>query len=1079
MFYVRLLAALVLVICSCSGSFALTPVTGTFTVCVGATSTLSNPTAGGSWSSSNPAIAAVGTGSGIVTGIAAGTAAISYTLGAEVEFAVVTVSPLPNPGTISGPASVCVGANITLTNTATGGTWSSANTVVATVSAGGLVTGVSAGPTVISYSVSNACGAGAATKVVSVNALPNAGTITTAAAICQGATLAMSTTGTTGGTWSSATPAIASISSTTGLLSAVSAGTVTISYTHANACGTAVATTIATINPLPPAISGPSIVCRTISITLTNALSLGVWSTTTTNVTVDASTGEVTGVMPGTATIIYTLPSGCRATKAITVNPQPAGIVGATRVCLGASTTLTCVSTGGTWTSSQPDTLTIYSPIVGTIYGATVGTATVTYTIANGCFSTSTITVNPIPAAITGDLSICRSTSDTLFNAVPGGTWSSSSPGTASIDVTTGVVSTIVLGTVRISYTLPGGCRAEAILTIDPVPADITGDAQVCEGSTAFATNSVPGGVWTTSDVATAGILPVTGMLAGVAAGTATITYTMGTGCFKTRTVTVNPTPAAISGADAVCEGDTVTFATATTGGAWSSSHAMRATVDAAGIVSGVLSGTSTISYALPTGCLATKGITVNTTPGGVSGILSVCAGITSHLTNSPGGGFWSSSDVAVATIDAAGGVATGVAAGTAMLTYTLPASGCLATAVFTVNNLPASITGASTLCVGNTTTLASTTVGGSWSSSAPAFATVDATTGVVTGIATGIATISYTTPSGCSATFSLTVNPLPSAGSIGGLPTVCQGASIVLMPSLAGGSWSTANGNASVSATGVVTGVSGGVDTVIYSVVNACGFSNAHHIVTVNPLPDAGSITGNFNICIGSTRTLAGTLPGGIWSSADTTVSINGAGVASGLYIGTATISYTRVNACGPNSASVVVTVHALVDPGFINGLDTMCYRDTATMVVSVPGGNWASSNNLIATVDAAGVVTSINPGATTIMYIVSNTCSTDTAEHLLRVRIPADCYTGVAQLSSVNFEIVPNPNSGKFNVNTVQSGTLYMMAVDGRAVKVMPLVAGANTVQLDSEVAAGVYVCRFVASNGAVATQRIIIAN
>ncbi len=78
-----------------------------------------------------------------------------------------TVQPTPNAGAISGLDTVCIPASITLTNTAPGGTWSSANVARATVAAG-IVTGIAVGPAVISYSVGNACGIVAATHTVTV-----------------------------------------------------------------------------------------------------------------------------------------------------------------------------------------------------------------------------------------------------------------------------------------------------------------------------------------------------------------------------------------------------------------------------------------------------------------------------------------------------------------------------------------------------------------------------------------------------------------------------------------------------------------------------------------------------------------------------------------------------------------------------------------------------------------------------------------------------------------------------------------------------------------------------------------------
>eukprot|EP01036_Dinobryon_divergens_P030161 gene30161-39358_t len=82
----------------------------------------------------------------------------------------VTVNALPNAGTITGASSVNAGSTITLSNTTTGGVWSSSSTSVATVGSTGVVTGVAVGTATITYSVSNSCGTSAVTKAVTVNA---------------------------------------------------------------------------------------------------------------------------------------------------------------------------------------------------------------------------------------------------------------------------------------------------------------------------------------------------------------------------------------------------------------------------------------------------------------------------------------------------------------------------------------------------------------------------------------------------------------------------------------------------------------------------------------------------------------------------------------------------------------------------------------------------------------------------------------------------------------------------------------------------------------------------------------------
>ena len=85
-----------------------------------------------------------------------------FTVGATVP---------PAPAAISGPSTVCAGSNITLSDATAGGTWSSNNTLVATVNATtGVVTGVTPGPATITYTVTvNGC-SNTATKIITVNA---------------------------------------------------------------------------------------------------------------------------------------------------------------------------------------------------------------------------------------------------------------------------------------------------------------------------------------------------------------------------------------------------------------------------------------------------------------------------------------------------------------------------------------------------------------------------------------------------------------------------------------------------------------------------------------------------------------------------------------------------------------------------------------------------------------------------------------------------------------------------------------------------------------------------------------------
>jgi len=162
---------------SCGGGGNPGTVSGTSPLCPTQTTTYtSDGDPGGTWSSSNTAVATVNSSSGLVTAVSGGTANITYTVGGNSSFKTLTVNPNPNPGTVSGASSICNGATTTFTsNGDPGGTWGSDNTNVATVDPStGLVTGVSNGTANISYSVTNSCGTNSSSKSILVADNPTA-----------------------------------------------------------------------------------------------------------------------------------------------------------------------------------------------------------------------------------------------------------------------------------------------------------------------------------------------------------------------------------------------------------------------------------------------------------------------------------------------------------------------------------------------------------------------------------------------------------------------------------------------------------------------------------------------------------------------------------------------------------------------------------------------------------------------------------------------------------------------------------------------------------------------------------------
>ncbi len=307
----------------------------------------------------------------------------------------------------------------------------------------------------------------------------------------------------------------------------------------------------------------------------------------------------------------------------------------------------------------------------------------------------------------------------------------------------------------------------------------ITGATYLCLGNVAHVTDSLsPGGTWSSSNTAVATVTLTTGDVYGVSAGTTTLTYTLG-GSFVTAVFTVYPAgPASITGTTSFCVGASSQLSDITPGGTWTSSNMSVATVSAGGLVYGVTAGHSSISYSTSSGpCNASVSVSVNNTnAGSISGPSSVCVGSSIAVTDSSTGGLlsgtsgtWSSSNTAIATVASTSGTAgtvTGIAAGTATITFTT--SGTCGSGytprTITVSNTTTTpvISGSTTVNTGATTTLYGSPAGGTWSGSG-SVATIT-TTGLVTGVSSGTAVLTYTY-TGCggaaSATYTVTVSAI------------------------------------------------------------------------------------------------------------------------------------------------------------------------------------------------------------------------------------------------------------------------------------------------------------------------------
>ena len=290
-------------------SFALYPMSPTSgTVCMGSYLYVSDSLSpGGVWSSSNPAVGSIDAISGAITGIASGTITITYTLGGSYVTGDFTVNPNPAPIT-GGSVTICATATTTLADPTPGGTWS-AYFYASVGSSSGVVTGIYAGVADIYYTVAGC----SAITTVTVDATTTGYLPPTVTMCLSGSYTYFDSLG-LGGTWSSSNPSVATIGATTGIVTPVSGGTTTISYTTSGPCGSSVATSLLTISTVtaPGYISGTtSLPLGYTSAYLYDSQPGGTWSSTSPAVlTINATSGLITPLTLGSSLISYTY-TGC------------------------------------------------------------------------------------------------------------------------------------------------------------------------------------------------------------------------------------------------------------------------------------------------------------------------------------------------------------------------------------------------------------------------------------------------------------------------------------------------------------------------------------------------------------------------------------------------------------------------------------------------------------------------------------------------------------------------------------------------------------------------------------------------
>ena len=1078
-------------------------ISGTFSECQGSSTILTDATASGTWSSSTTTVGTVGSTSGSVYGAGAGTTTITYASGTGC-YSTATFTVIPNPSAIMGtPAIVCQGSSINLSDPVTGGNWSTVAGSGSVSVVGGTVTGLtSAGLTPGTATVSYSFGGGACAVSTIVTINPVSAISPTGPTVCTGLSTTLSDA-IAGGTWTSGSTSIATIGSSNGIVAGLTPGTSTIQYTFTTGCTTS---TVLTVNLSPVAISGTTTLCFGNTTTYLDGTPGGTWSSSNTSIaTIGSTSGTATAVSTtgGTTTIAYTMPlTGCSATTVLTVNPVPAPIQGNMTVCTGLTTLLTDPTSGGGWLSGSTAIATIGSSS-GIVFGQSNGTSIITYTIpTTGCTALAIVTVNSSPVAIEGNFSMCVGYPTQLSDPSGTGTWTSTNTTVGTVGVTTGIVSPQASGTTTISYILASGCNAAATITVNPVPAPISGTLNSCAGYFTPLSDASGGGNWTSLNTSVATINSSTGLVYAVATGTSTIEYAFtATGCYASTVFTVNPSPVAISGTPDICQGLTATFNDPTPGGNWSSSNTNATVGSASGIVTGAHPGTATIIYTLGTSCFVTYPVTITTPPTPINGPTSVCHNYAITLTDGTTPGTWNVTPGSGTAAISTSGVLTGGNTGVVIVSYTTLACNPVTQAIL-VNPLPAPITGVGNLCVGSGTSLTDATLGGTWSSS-NSTATVSST-GVVSGVDTGSGTyISYTLPTGCYVVAPVVVFPIPAP--IQGVDSVCPGSYVVLSDITPGGAWSSSNGTIaySIAFTGRVEGVVAGNVNISYTLISGCYVTMP--FLVENPLPASLTVTQSIDSpsCAGQTDVL-------------TAVPVNGGTPTFewenwGSYIGNTnpypfvpthgdyiTCIMTTHDICASPAVvqtSVVLNIYPVVAPQVV--ITTSSARDTASYLGEVftfysdvtyggvnPAYQWGINGAPVSGATNSTFTTHIYEINELISCTVTGTSPCDTPTNtnvgVGSIEIYGLNYLSAGSLTAGgnDLSLFPNPNTGSFTLSgTISSNsgkdvTLEVTDMLGRTIytgKTAPQSGTLKTdIKLDNEIAAGTYLLRVYTESG-----------